>query len=88
MNQQGEKYVYEFNVVPYTFCTVFKKTSLLLDCQVVSIEMEKVFEFLSRKAKTSKFWAILLTFAVLYEIIEHIVWPILVPYLMYMQWFK
>jgi|TARA_B100001971_G_scaffold157215_1_gene146832 hypothetical protein len=48
----------------------------------------KVFEFLSRKAKTSKFWAILLTFAVLYEIIEHIVWPILVPYLMYMQWFK
>tara|TARA_Y100000310_G_scaffold87033_1_gene83923 strand:- start:135 stop:320 length:186 start_codon:yes stop_codon:yes gene_type:complete len=48
----------------------------------------KVFEFLSRKAKTSKFWAILLTFAVLYEIIEHIVWPILVPYLMYMQWIK
>jgi hypothetical protein len=48
----------------------------------------KIFETLSRKARTSKFWAILLTFAVLYEIVEHIVWPILVPYLIYMQWFK
>jgi hypothetical protein len=48
----------------------------------------KIFEMLSKKAKTSKFWAILLTFAVLYEIVEHIVWPILVPYLMYMQWIK
>ena len=48
----------------------------------------KIFTMLSDKAKTSKWWAILLSLAVLYEIIEHIVWPILVPYLMYMQWFK
>jgi hypothetical protein len=48
----------------------------------------KVFGTLARKAKTSKFWAILLTLAVLYEIVEHIVWPILVPYLIYMQWFN
>ena len=32
----------------------------------------KIFETLSRKARTSKFWAILLTLAVLYEIVEHI----------------
>lgn len=48
----------------------------------------KIFGTLSEKAKTSKWWAILLSLAVLYEIVEHIVWPILVPYLMYMQWFK
>ncbi len=48
----------------------------------------KIFGILSEKAKTSKWWAILLTLAVLYEIVEHIVWPILVPYLVYMQWFK
>ena len=48
----------------------------------------KIFETLSKKAKTSKLWTILLTLAVLYEIIEHIVWPILVPYLIYMQWIK
>jgi len=30
----------------------------------------------------------LLTLAVLYEIVEHIVWPILVPWLVYLQWFK
>ena len=48
----------------------------------------KIFTMLSDKAKTSKWWAILLSLAVLYEIVEHIVWPILVPYLMYMQWFK
>ena len=48
----------------------------------------KLFTKLSEKAKTSKWWAILLSLAVLYEIVEHIVWPILVPYLMYMQWFK
>ena len=48
----------------------------------------KIFTKLSEKAKTSKWWAILLSLAVLYEIVEHIVWPILVPYLMYMQWFK
>ena len=48
----------------------------------------KIFGILSEKAKTSKLWAILLSLAVLYEIVEHIVWPILVPYLVYMQWFK
>ena len=48
----------------------------------------KIFGTLSEKAKTSKLWAILLSLAVLYEIVEHIVWPILVPYLVYMQWFK
>ena len=48
----------------------------------------KIFAKLSEKAKTSKLWAILLSLAILYEIVEHIVWPILVPYLVYMQWFK
>jgi len=48
----------------------------------------KIFDSLSKKAKTSKFWAIVLTLAILYEIIEHVVWPILVPYLIYMQWIK
>ena len=31
-----------------------------------------IFETLSRKARTSKFWAVLLTLAVIYEIIEHV----------------
>ena len=48
----------------------------------------KIFDSLSKKAKTSRFWAIVLTLAILYEIIEHVVWPILVPYLIYMQWIK
>jgi hypothetical protein len=48
----------------------------------------KIFGVLSKKARTSRFWAIMLTLAVLYEIIEHVVWPILVPYLIYMQWIK
>jgi len=48
----------------------------------------KLFGFLSKKAKSSKWWAILLTLAVLYEIVEHIVYPILVPYLVYLNWFK
>ena len=48
----------------------------------------KIFEALSRKARTSKFWAVLLTLAVIYEIIEDVVWPILVPYLVYMHWIK
>jgi len=39
------------------------------------------------KAKTSKLWAVLLTLFVLYEIVEHTVWPILVPYLAYQHWF-
>ena len=39
----------------------------------------KIFGYVSHKAKTSKWWAILLTGLVFYEIIEHIVYPILVP---------
>ena len=48
----------------------------------------KVFGYVSKKAKTSKWWAILLTGLVFYEIIEHIVYPILVPYLVYVNWFS
>ena len=47
----------------------------------------RVFGFLSEKAKTSKWWAILLSLAVLYEIVEHIVYPILIPYMAYLSWF-
>ena len=45
----------------------------------------RVFTYVSHKAKTSKMWAILLTFLVIYELIEHIVYPILVPYLIYLN---
>ena len=48
----------------------------------------RLFCYVSEKAKTSKWWAILLTFLVIYEIVEHIVYPILVPYLIYLQWWK
>jgi hypothetical protein len=48
----------------------------------------RIFGYVSEKAKTSKWWAILLTVLVIYEIIEHIVYPILVPYLAYMHWFN
>ena len=47
----------------------------------------RFFGFLSMKAKTSKFWAILLSLAVLYEIVEHVVYPILIPYMAYLSWF-
>jgi len=46
----------------------------------------KVFGKISEKAKTSKVWAIVLTLLVVYEIIEHVVYPILVPYLIYLNW--
>ena len=46
----------------------------------------RFFGYVSEKAKTSKWWAILLTFLVIYELIEHIVYPILVPYLIYLNW--
>ncbi len=46
----------------------------------------RLFGYVSEKAKTSKAWAILLTFLVIYEIIEHVVYPILVPYLVYLNW--
>tara|TARA_E500000318_G_scaffold27495_1_gene27693 strand:- start:240 stop:428 length:189 start_codon:yes stop_codon:yes gene_type:complete len=46
----------------------------------------RVFGYVSKKAKTSKVWAIALTLLVIYEIIEHLVHPILVPYLIYLNW--
>ncbi|MDA9761407.1 hypothetical protein N9C63_00600 [bacterium] len=48
----------------------------------------KIFGYVSKKAEKSKWWAIALTVLVLYEIVEHIVYPILVPYLAYQHWFK
>ena len=45
----------------------------------------KVFGYVSKKAKTSKWWAIALTVVVLYELVEHIVYPILVPWLLYLN---
>jgi|TARA_R110000822_G_scaffold62361_5_gene153823 hypothetical protein len=48
----------------------------------------KLFGYVSKKAKNSKAWAIFLTILVIYEIVEHIVYPILVPYLIYLQWWK
>ena len=55
--------------------------------QIIGIAHSRFFGFLSMKAKTSKFWAILLTLAVLYEIIEHLVYPLLIPYMAYLSWF-
>ena len=48
----------------------------------------RVFGYMSKKAKNNKIWAIALTVLVLYEIVEHIVYPILVPYLVYMQFYN
>jgi len=48
----------------------------------------RLFGYVSEKAKTSKWWAILLTVLVIYEIIEHIVYPILVPYLIYLNFWS
>ena len=45
----------------------------------------KVFGYVSNKAKTSKWWAIALTILVLYEIVEHVVYPVLVPWLLYLN---
>ena len=41
----------------------------------------RVFEYVSKKAKTSRLWAILLTALVFYELVEHLVYPWLVPLL-------
>jgi len=41
----------------------------------------KIFTYVSMKAKTSKVWAVVLTILVLYEIVEHLVYPWLVPLL-------
>ena len=44
----------------------------------------KLFKFVSKKARTSKWWALLLTALVIYELIEHLVYPWLVPWLAYL----
>jgi hypothetical protein len=41
----------------------------------------RIFEYVSNKAKTSKLWAVLLTILVVYELVEHLVYPWLVPLL-------
>jgi hypothetical protein len=45
----------------------------------------RLFTYVGEKAKTSKVWAVVLTLLVIYELIEHIVYPILVPYLIYLN---
>ena len=54
--------------------------------QKIGMLHSKIFTKVAEKAKTSQLWAILLTFLVAYEIIEHVVYPILVPYLIYLNW--
>jgi len=41
----------------------------------------RIFEYVSNKAKTSKLWAVLLTILVVYELVEHLVYPWFVPLL-------
>ena len=48
----------------------------------------KIFSKVSEKARTSKVWAIVLSLLVVYELIEHIVYPILVPYLLYLNFWS
>jgi len=48
----------------------------------------RFFVYVSNKAKTSKIWAIVLSLLVVYELIEHIVYPILVPYLLYLNFWS
>jgi hypothetical protein len=48
----------------------------------------KIFSKVSEKARTSKIWAIVLSLLVVYELIEHIVYPILVPYLLYLNFWS
>lgn len=43
----------------------------------------RVFTTIGEKAKTSKVWAVVLTLLVLYELVEHLVYPWLVPWLAY-----
>ena len=45
----------------------------------------RLFTYVGEKAKTSRVWAVVLTLLVIYELIEHIVYPILVPYLIYLN---
>jgi len=48
----------------------------------------RFFGWVSDKAKTSKVWAIVLSLLVIYELIEHVVYPILVPYLLYLNFWS
>ena len=48
----------------------------------------RFFAYVSNKAKTSKVWAVVLSLLVVYELIEHIVYPILVPYLLYLNFWS
>jgi len=41
----------------------------------------RLFDYVSKKAKTSRLWAIILTVLIIYEVIEHLVYPWLVPLL-------
>lgn len=41
----------------------------------------KVFTYVSKKAKTSRIWTIALSVLVIYELIEHLIFPWLVPLL-------
>lgn len=50
----------------------------------IGIWHSKVFKFVSKKARTSRWWALLLTALVIYEVIEHLVYPWLVPWLAYL----
>ena len=45
----------------------------------------RLFTYVGEKAKTSKVWAVALTLLVIYELIEHLVYPILVPYLIWLN---
>lgn len=44
----------------------------------------RAFSYVSAKARTSRVWAIALTILVIYELIEHLVYPWLVPLLAYL----
>jgi len=44
----------------------------------------RAFGYVSAKAKSSRAWAIALTLLVIYELIEHLVYPWLVPLLAYL----
>jgi hypothetical protein len=50
--------------------------------------MNKIIAKIGSYAKTSKIWAIVLSLLVVYELIEHIVYPILVPYLLYLNFWS
>jgi hypothetical protein len=51
--------------------------------QKVGLAHSRIFTALGEKAKTSKVWAVVLTLFVFYELVEHLVYPWLVPWLAY-----